>query len=78
MTQKTEEAKIKNKNLEGPKKFSRDNNGLLKAVEYEFNEDGSVNWRAMIKEEHLFPNKGWFQARNKEVPNSIIVFTFMY
>ena len=41
----------------GPKHYQRDEHGLLKNVQYVFNEDGSVNWRAMIKEEHLFPNK---------------------
>ena len=55
-------------NAFGPQQFQRDENGLLKNVQYEFNEDGSVNWRAMIKPEHLFPNKGWFEARKREVP----------
>ena len=55
----------------GPGTFSRDENGLLKTIQYEFNEDGSVNWRAMIREEHLFPNKGWFSIRKKDVPKSI-------
>ena len=55
----------------GPSLFNRDESGLLKNIQYVFNEDGSVNWRAMIKEEHLFPNKLWFQARNKDMPRSI-------
>ena len=55
----------------GPEKYKRDENGLLECVSYEFNEDGSVNWRAMIKPEYLYPNKGWFEARKKEVPKSI-------
>jgi len=67
--QKTEASEINN--LEGPEKFNRDENGLLRNIQYQFNEDGSVNWRAMIKEEHLFPNKLWFQARNKDMPRSI-------
>lgn len=54
----------------GPELFSRDKNGLLENAEYEFNEDGSVNWRAMVKEEHLFPNKLWFQMRGKDTPRS--------
>lgn len=73
-TKKTTDEELKeNKinNSEGPEKFNRDGNGLLKNIQYEFNEDGSVNWRAMIKEEHLFPNKLWFQARNKDMPRSI-------
>ena len=58
-------------NSVGPNLFSRDENGLLKNVEYPFNEDGSVNWRGLVKEEHLFPNKSWFQMRGKDTPRSI-------
>ncbi len=52
-------------------KYSRGKDGLLKSVEYEYNEDGSVNWRAMVDPKHLFPNKSWFEARNKPLPKSI-------
>jgi len=55
----------------GPKHYQRDEHGLLKNVQYVFNEDGSVNWRAMIKEEHLFPNKSHFEMYKKPVPKSI-------
>ncbi len=55
----------------GPSLFKRDDNGLLENVEYQFNEDGSVNWRAMVKEDHLFPNRSWFQMRGKDTPRSI-------
>ena len=55
----------------GPSQFQRDENGLLKNIQYTFNDDGSVDWRAMIKEEHLFPNKSWFELRKKDVPRSI-------
>ena len=58
-------------NSVGPKLFQRDENGLLKNVQYTFNEDGSVNWRSMIREEYLFPNKSWFELRKKDVPKSI-------
>jgi len=68
---KMEQAKIKTNNKIGPEKFSRDENGLLEAINYEFNEDGSVNWRAMIGEGHLFPNKSWFECRKKDVPTTI-------
>jgi len=57
-------------NSVGPASFIRDENGLLKNVQYVFNDDGSVNWRAMIKDEHLFPNKSWFEARKKDCPRS--------
>lgn len=55
----------------GPNSYSRDEHGLLKNIQYEFNEDGSVNWRSMIKDEHLFPNKSWFDLRKKDTPRSI-------
>ena len=51
--------------------FSRDENGLLSNIEYTFSEDGSVDWRSMIKDEHLFPNKSWFELRKKDTPRSI-------
>ena len=57
---------------QGPAKFKRNPFGLLDYVDYEFNEDGSVNWRSMIKDEHLFPNKSWFDLRKKDVPRSIV------
>jgi len=67
----TEESiKKSNNNRVGPDLYSRDEYGLLKNVDYIFNEDGSVNWRAMIKDEHLFPNRSWFDSRNKDCPRS--------
>ena len=52
-------------------KYSRGKDGLLKSVEYQYIEDDSVNWRAMVDPKHLFPNKSWFEARNKPLPKSI-------
>jgi hypothetical protein len=37
--------------------FSRDERGLLKGVEYLFKPDGGVDWRAMLKPEHLVFNR---------------------
>lgn len=54
-----------------PSSYKRNEYGLISNVDYVFNEDGSVDWRSMIKEEHLFPNKGWFDARKKTMPKSI-------
>lgn len=62
---------VKIDNSLGPTLFTRDEHGLLSNIQYSFNDNGSVNWRAMIKEEHLFPNKSWFQSRNKDMPRSI-------
>ena len=50
---------------------SRNAWGLIEGVDYKTNEDGSINWRAMVKPEHLFPNKGWFELRKQQVPTSI-------
>ena len=59
------------KKIYGPDIYKRNEHGLLENVDYEFNEDGSVNWRAMIKEEFLYPNKDWFASRKKDVPSSV-------
>ena len=42
-----------------PKLFNRNEYGLLEdpSIPYEFNEDGSVDWRKMIKPEYLVANK---------------------
>lgn len=48
----------------------RDERGLLKRVEHIFNEDGTVDWRAMIPKEFLYVNKGWFESRKMPVPQS--------
>lgn len=39
------------------KKIERDENGLIKGVNYIFDSTGLVDWRAMVKQEHLVPNK---------------------
>lgn len=69
--EKAAKAKIKSSNNKGPSLYKRDDNGLLENIEYEFQDDGSINWRAMIKEEHLFPNRSWFETRGKDCPRSI-------
>lgn len=69
--EKLGKSKLKSSNNVGPSLYKRDENGLLENIEYSFNEDGSINWRAMIKEEHLFPNRSWFESRGKDMPRSI-------
>jgi hypothetical protein len=59
----------KNK-IYGPDVYKRDKHGLLECADYVFNDDGSVNWRAMIKPEFLYPNKGWFEMRGQQAPTS--------
>jgi len=42
-----------------PKSFQRNTYGLLENdnIKYVFNEDGSINWRAMVKQQYLVPNR---------------------
>ena len=61
---------MKNK-IYGPDLWKRNEHGLLDSVDYIFNNDGSVNWRAMINPEHLYPNKDWFDMRKMPMPSSI-------
>lgn len=70
MSKKKVAKKAVKKKLFGPDLYKRDEHGLLKDVDYIFNEDGSVNWRAMIKPEFLYPNRDWFNYRNKPMPES--------
>jgi hypothetical protein len=51
-------------------KYERDELGLIKGVEYIFNEDGSIRWRDLIKPEYLYINKEYFERFGKEVPKS--------
>jgi hypothetical protein len=62
---------MNDKNNLGLAPQSRNSLGLIKNVDYKTNEDGSINWRAMVKSEHLFPNKGWFEVRKQPLPSSI-------
>src|SRR5581483_2754927 len=55
-----------------PKQFKRNEFGLIfGATNYVYNEDGTINWRKMIKPEFLTPNKQYFQRFNKKIPESI-------
>lgn len=44
-------------------KFKRDVNGLLECVDYNFNQDNTINWRSMINKEHLVPNRDSFKSQ---------------
>ncbi len=39
------------------KKIDRNENGLINGVDYVFTDDGLIDWRKMVKPEHLVPNK---------------------
>jgi|TARA_R110002020_G_scaffold89952_2_gene219458 hypothetical protein len=58
------------KKIYGPDIYKRDANGLFENVDYKFNDDGSVDWRAMIKPEFLYANKDWFEARKMDIPTT--------
>lgn len=49
----------------------RDFYGLVNSVEYKFKEDGSVDWREMIRPEFLYPRAEWFERRNLPIPESV-------
>jgi hypothetical protein len=51
--------------------YKRNEHGLVNYVDYVFNDDGSVDWRRMIKNEFLYPNKGWFDIRKQATPSSV-------
>jgi len=63
--------KTKSKKDYGPNVYLRNEHGLLENADYQFNTDGSVNWRAMIEPSHLFPNRDWFKTRKMDMPSSI-------
>jgi hypothetical protein len=42
-------------------KFKRDTYGLLECIDYTFNPDNTINWRAMINKEYLVPNRDAFK-----------------
>ena len=54
----------------GPDIYKRDVHGLLENVDYKFNNDGSVDWRAMINPKYLYANKDWFESRKMDVPTT--------
>ena len=58
-------------NQEAVAKYERDSHGLLTNVNYKFLESGAIDWRAMVSDEFLYPNKESFEKWGKEVPTSI-------
>jgi hypothetical protein len=56
-----------------PVSFKRNEYGLIcnDNVQYQFNPDGTVNWRKMIKPEFLVPNNQIFERTGRTVPASI-------
>ncbi len=60
MTKKRSSSPVGEKGVAGPKgkfQFKRDDNGLLDSVDYVFHEDSTIDWRAMVKNQYLVPNR---------------------
>lgn len=55
------------------KKFERNEYGLIcdESVVYQYNEDGTINWRKMIKPEFLVPHRQYFEKRGLPVPETV-------
>lgn len=51
-------------------KYKRDQHGLLIGKDYSFLEDGSIDWRGMVSDDFLYPNKEWFIFRKKDIPKT--------
>lgn len=54
-----------------PFSLERNEYGLLKHINYEFDNLGFVNYRKLIPEEFLVPNRDYFQKLEKEIPKTI-------
>lgn len=67
--EKTTELSPKPVNNTPSKIIERNEFGLVKGIDYVFNEDFGINWRKMIPKEFLVPNKQAFKG--KEVPTNI-------
>ena len=52
------------------KKYERDEDGLLKCVDYVRNEDGSIDWKSMVPADQVYPNKDYFTRNGKPIPES--------
>lgn len=54
----------------GRELYKRDEDNMLENVDYVYNKDGSVDWRAMIPQEFLYIRKEWFEKFGKPIPDS--------
>lgn len=55
--QTVEETKEKSNTAIPPIQLRRNEYGLLESIDYKYRKDGSVDWRAMVSKEFLYPNK---------------------
>jgi hypothetical protein len=54
--------------------FTRDEFGFLNSIDYIFNDDSTINWRAMVKPEYLVVNRDAFK-NNPDALNDIDIST---
>lgn len=56
-----------------PRLFERNEYGLIcdNSVNYVYDDNGTINWRKMVKSEFLVPHKQVFEKMGKPVPDSI-------
>jgi hypothetical protein len=63
--QKAETVTVNQNVQDAPKtsgEFGRNETGLLNNLTYIYNSDGTINWKSMVKEEFLVPNKDKFAS----------------
>jgi hypothetical protein len=63
--QKAETVTVNQNVQDAPKtsgEFGRNETGLLNNLTYIYNNDGTINWKSMVKEEFLVPNKDKFAS----------------
>lgn len=55
-----------------PRLFERNEYGLIcdGSITYVYNDDGTINWRKMVKPEFLVPHKQVFEKTGKPIPES--------
>lgn len=52
------------------KKARRDADGLIEGIDYRFDDEGFIDWRAMVSPDMVYPNREWFLRNDKPVPES--------
>lgn len=63
LSEKSETIKVNTQvNPELQNSFVRNDHGLLNNLIYKYNDDGTINWKSMVKPEFLVPNKDKFPA----------------
>ena len=55
-----------------PKTIQRNTYGLIEGIEYFYTPEGFIDWRKMIDVKFLVPNRGNFEKKGKQIPESIV------